>query len=84
MTIRSSFEELLEKDWSVTINLPWQSYFLILYFAIETYNISNGLSPTFMVKLMNEIDIAYHSWSSCQIKFDIGGKIVDLKIEFSM
>ena len=31
--------------------------------AIEMYRISNGLSPTFMVEMMNELDILYHTRS---------------------
>ena len=58
----SSFEELLDKDWSVTIH---QHNLRAL--AIEMYKISNGLSPTFMVEMMNEIDIPYNTRSSCQI-----------------
>ena len=45
----SSFEELLNKDGSVTIH---QRNLRAL--AIEIYKISNGLSPTFLVEMMNE------------------------------
>ena len=41
------------------------------------YAISNELSPTFMVEMMNEIDIPYNTRSSCQVKVDIDGNITD-------
>ena len=30
-----------------------------------------GLSPTFMVEMMNELDISYHTGSPCQVEIDI-------------
>ena len=45
--------------------------------AIEIYKISNGLSPTFMVEMMDKIDIPYYTRSSCQVEFDIDGYITD-------
>ena len=52
----SSFEELLDKDGAVTIH---QRNLRAL--AIEMYKISNGLSPTFMIEMMNEIDFSYNT-----------------------
>ena len=47
--------------------------------AIEMYKISNGLSPAFMVEMMNEIDISYHTRSSCQVEVYIDGNITDFE-----
>jgi hypothetical protein len=68
----SSFEELLDKDGAVTI---YQRNLRAL--AVEMYKISNGLSPTFMIEMMNEIDIPYNTRSSCQVEVDIDGNITD-------
>ena len=45
--------------------------------AIEMCKISNGLSPTIMVEMMNEIDIPYSTRSSCQVEVDIDRNITD-------
>ena len=47
--------------------------------AIEMYEISNRLSPTFMVELMNELDNPYHARSSCQVEVHIERNISDLQ-----
>ena len=50
----SSFEELLNKDGAVTIH---QRNLRAL--AVEMYKIPNGLSPTFMFKIINELGILH-------------------------
>ena len=47
--------------------------------AIKIYEISNGLTTTFIVEMMNELDIWYHTRSSCQVEVDIDGNISDLQ-----
>ena len=72
----SSFEELLNKVGSLTIHQRNRR-------AIEMYEISNWLSPTFMVKMMDELDIPYQTRWSCQIKLDIDGNITDISKKFN-
>ena len=67
----SSFEELLDKDGAVKIHQR-KSWGM----AIEMYKISNGLWPTFMAEMMNEIDIPYYT-SPCEVEVDIDGNITD-------
>ena len=60
------------KDGSVMI---YQHHLRAL--AIEMCKISNGLSPTFMVEMMDGIDIPYFTRSSCQVQVDMDGNITD-------
>ena len=41
------------------------------------YKISNDLSPTFMVEMIDEIDFPYNTRSSCHVEVDIDGNITD-------
>ena len=74
----SSFEELLDKNGAVMIH---QRNVRVL--ATEMYEISNRLSPIFMVQMMSELDILCHTRSSCRTKLDIDGNITDVSKNWS-
>ena len=58
----SSFEELLSKDGSVTIQRQ-----NLRVLAIEIYKVTKKLYPKFILDLVEEIDTKYHTRSSCKI-----------------
>ena len=72
ITNNTTFEELLDNDGAVTIHQR-----NLRAFAIEMHKISNGLSPTFMVEMIKELDFPYYTRSSCQGEVDIDGNIAD-------
>ena len=70
----SSFNDLLDKDSSITIH---QRNLRCL--AIEMFKINNKLSPPFICDLIQESTFRYHTWSHFTIPETENGSITEEK-----
>ena len=61
----SSFEDLLDKDCTVTIHRR-----NLRALATEMYKISNNLCPMFMKDLVTELSIPYNTRSTTKVEID--------------
>ena len=70
----SSFEDLLDKDCTVTIHKR-----NLRALATEMYKVSNNLCPMFMNDLFTELSIPYNTRSTTKVEIDSNDKCKDSK-----
>ena len=70
----SSFEDLLDKDCTVTIHKR-----NLRALEIEMYKISNNLCPMFMKDLVTDLSIPYNTRSTTKVEIDSNGKCENSK-----